>query len=73
MPARAITDFGVVRDDDQRDAVGVEAFDRCENLGAGGMIQISGRLVGERMFGRITMARAMATRCRCPPDNSFGR
>ena len=26
-----------------------------------------------RMDGLLTRARAMATRCRCPPDSSFGR
>ena len=30
------------------------------------------RLIEQRTFGRVTSARARATRCCCPPDNSRG-
>jgi hypothetical protein len=35
-------------------------------------VEVAGRLVGEQHSGRVTMARAMATRCCWPPESSAG-
>ena len=64
----------VVGDDDDRGALRVEFFQQGQDGGAGGRVQVAGRLVGQhhRRASPAT-ARAIATRCRSPPDSWVGR
>jgi hypothetical protein len=41
------------------------------SLDAGACIEIAGGLVGEQVDGLLISARAMATRCCCPPESWF--
>ena len=45
--ARAVAERGVVRDDDQRDAAGVESFEQAHDFVAGGAVEVAGGFVGE--------------------------
>ena len=36
-------------------------------------IEVAGRLIGQDQFRSVTIARAMATRCSCPPESCLGR
>ena len=60
--------FGIVRHEDHRNALGVEFLEHPQNLDARVRVQVAGWLVGQNSAGRLTSARAIATRCCCPPD-----
>src|SRR6516225_3044970 len=63
----------VVSDHDDRLAeLAHAATEQVQDLRAGAGIEVAGGLVGEDDF-RPARARAMATRCCCPPDSSAGR
>jgi hypothetical protein len=62
----------LVGDQDDGIALGVQIIKQSHNLIAGLGVQVAGRLIGRMMDGRFTRARAIATRCRWPPDSSLG-
>ena len=48
----------------------VQCFHETDDDATQFLVERGGRLVGEDEFGRLTSARATATRCRCPPDSA---
>ena len=65
-PPRPGGDRVVVGDDDDRGARRVEFFQQRQDRGAGGRVQVPGRLVGQHHRRAPATARAIATRCRSP-------
>ena len=63
-------DVRLVGDEDDRDARRRSAAEQRHDLRAGARVEVPGRLVGQDDAGSLTSARAMATRCCCPPDSS---
>ena len=64
----------VVGDHDDRGALGVEFLEQVEDRGAGGAVEVAGGLVGQHDRPACpASARAIATRCRSPPDSCVGR
>ena len=59
---------GVVGHQDDRNPLGVEPLKHPQDLHAGVRVEVAGRLVGQDQRGLVHQARAMATRCCCPPD-----
>lgn len=43
-------DTGIMRDDDQRQALGVQIGEQCENFLGGAAVQIAGRFIGQQQF-----------------------
>ena len=52
---------------------GVELLQQRQDGRAGGGVEVAGGLVGQHHRRRPAIARAIATRCRCPPDSWVGR
>jgi len=64
----------IVRDhDDGLVEFAIQALEQGENFRRGNFVQIAGRLVGHDQSGiGYDRARAMATRCCCPPESCLG-
>ena len=64
----------VVSDEDGgQPALDVELLEQAGDGLAGVRVEVAGGFVGEQELGPPTRARASATRCCSPPDNSPGR
>ena len=73
-PAHARGDLPVVGDDHDGHPAVVQLFEEPQDGPSGRLVEVAGGLVGEaRWPGRPTRARAMATRCRWPPESWVGR
>jgi hypothetical protein len=58
-----------VRDEQVRQfAFGAQAAQQLEDPGLRGDVERAGRLVENEQPGETASARAIAARCRCPPD-----
>ena len=69
----ALRQRGVVGHQHQRHAaLGMLGEQEIDDLLAGGLIEIAGRLVRHQDRGVGASARASATRCCSPPDNCVG-
>jgi len=53
-------DFLFMRDNNDRDALRVEALQQCEDLGLAFAVEVAGRSSARISFGRLINARAMA-------------
>ena len=51
----------------------VEFLEDVHDLQAGTGVQVTRGLIGQNQDGRFTRARAMATRCCCPPESWLGK
>ena len=71
--SRAGRDVLVVRHEQDRVAGRVQAVEELQDLRAGAESRLPVGSSASRMPGRLTSARAIATRWRWPPESSFGR
>ena len=63
-------DVVLVRDEQDRQvSLDVEALEDAHDFDARPRVEIARRLVGQQHTGSFTSARAMATRCCCPPES----
>ncbi len=69
---RILGDVGLVRDEDDGVALGMQSVEEGHDLVAGLGVEVAGGLVGQDDGGLLTSARAMATRWRWPPESSLG-
>ena len=69
---RAAREAEFVCDDDERQPVPLEIFEHLQHIVFQFWIQRAGDFIAQQPRGSIAMARAIATRCFCPPDNSRG-
>ena len=61
---------GIVRGDHQRQPqFAPQLPEQIEHRFAGCAVEVAGRFVGDQIGGSLTSARAMATRCCCPPES----
>ena len=67
-----VTHDGEVVGDEQVRRIGfsLKAFEQVDDLALGGDVKRRDRLVEDEQFGVVARARAIAIRCRCPPENS---
>jgi len=65
---RKLGDVMFVSDQDNRKALVVQVLEKLQNLDRSAAIEIPGGFVGQKDGRTVHGARAMATRCCCPPD-----
>ena len=65
--------IGIVRHEHDGGAFAIELLEEGQDLRRGRLSRAPVGSSASRRLGLFTSARAMATRCCCPPDNCIGR
>ena len=69
---RVLGDIVLVRDQNDRVALGMQTIEQRHDLDASLRVEVPVGSSARMIDGLLTSARAIATRCRCPPESSFG-